>query len=158
MEKRTEVPVNQVAEALFIVNRHAKTALDPRLLYDMKKKTISKLLRENKAKKIGLHFSNQPKLSHQHSTLLVKVSNYYFHIPPAKEDFQKLSHLGKLDADYRNPKTKMPLSKAKQTLGDYIGIQIQDQKSKDPSHLNSSYYTPSSLGQLDWSPKRRRGN
>lgn len=155
MKKQKDLALTQVAEALFIVNRHAKTAPEPKELYTMKKKTINKLLKENQAEKIGLHFSNHPKYSQQHSTLLVKVENYFFHIPPAKEDFKNLTHLGNLDADYRNPKSKMGLSKAKQVISDYLGIQEPEKRRKNNTNRNhSSYYTPSSLGQMNWPPTK----
>src|SRR5690625_6934339 len=112
--------VDKLAKAIFTVNRHAKAALKPQHLYTVKKIAIERLLKEKKAEKIGLHFSNNPKLSNQHSTLLVKVSNYYFHLPPSKEDFQTLKHLGSLDADFRNPRTRMSLSYAKKIIYQYI--------------------------------------
>lgn len=155
MTKQKKEHLSEVAEALFIVNRHAKTAPDPKQLYELKKKTINKLLKEKLAEKMGLHFSDHPKLSHQHSTLLVKVSNYYFHIPPSKEDFKTLEHLGNLDADYRNPKPKMSLSQAKRVLNSYLGIKEPEKKKQDSFRAKSSYFTPSSLGQMEWPPPRR---
>src|SRR5690625_7865109 len=110
------VPVKDIARALFTINRHAKTALEPQHLYHIKKETISKLLLEKKAKKIGLHFSDHPQLSNQHSTLLVQVDDYYFHILPEKKDFEELKHLGALDKSYRKPRTTMSLYHAKRTL------------------------------------------
>ncbi|WLV26001.1 YkyB family protein [Aciduricibacillus chroicocephali] len=139
----------ELAKALYTINRHAKTAPEPQHLYYLKKSAIEKLLKENKAKKIGLHFSENPKMSSQHSTLLIKVAQYYFHIPPTKEDFKKLKHLGEQDQNYRNPQTKMPLSEAKRIISKYIGLQP---KRNDASVQTSTYssYTPSSLGKLDW--------
>ncbi|MGQ0516420.1 YkyB family protein, partial [Bacillus sp. D-CC] len=32
-----------------------------------------------------------------------------FHIPPTKEDFRILPHLGHLESSYRNPKTIHPM-------------------------------------------------
>ncbi|WP_347860725.1 YkyB family protein [Salimicrobium sp. PL1-032A] len=111
----------EIAESLFIVNRHAKTAPDPRQLYELKKQTVSKLLKEKKAKKIGLHYSNHPRLSQQHSNLLIEVSGYYFHVPAEKRDFNELEHLGEVDTSYRNPKPQRSLSKSKRTLHNYLG-------------------------------------
>lgn len=145
--------LDELAKAIFIVNRHAKTALEPQHLYMIKKLAIEKLLQEKKAKKIGLHFSNNPKFSNQHSTLLIKVGNYYFHLPPAKEDFDQLSHLGKLDQNYRNPKTKMSLSRAKQIIYQYIDW--KESKPKNKKKRYSSYYTPSSLGKMEWPPTKK---
>ncbi|MEI3604878.1 YkyB family protein [Pseudogracilibacillus sp. SE30717A] len=147
-----KLEVSEIAEAIYTVNRHAKTAPEPQHLYMIKKKAIDQLLEENKAEKIGLHFSNNPRLSNQHSTLLVKVANYYFHVPPSKDDFKKLKHLGSLDNDFRNPKTKMSLSYAKKIIYQYINW-------KSPKEINQkrvpSYYTPSSLGKMEWPPTKK---
>lgn len=145
--------VDELAKAIFIINRHAKTALDPQHLYTIKKLAIEKLLLENKAEKIGLHFSNNPKYSMQHSTLLVKVCNYYFHLPPSKEDVNELPHLGNLDNDYRNPKTRMSLSHAKKLIYQYINWSSPKPKRKTKRY--SSYYTPSSLGKMEWPPTKK---
>nr|WP_219914578.1 YkyB family protein [Thalassobacillus sp. CUG 92003] len=140
-----------MAESLFIVNRHAKTALEPKHLYDLKKYTIQKLLRESRAKKIGLHYSEHPKKSQQHSTLLIQVGNYYFHVPADKKDFQQVKHLGKVDQNFRNPKPKLSLSRAKKTLYHYLNW-------KAPQSTYNNYYSqPSMLGRMNVSPWNNRG-
>jgi len=148
------VPVEDIAKALFTINRHAKTALEPQHLYHIKKETISKLLLEKKAKKIGLHFSDHPKLSNQHSTLLVQVDDYYFHILPEKKDFEELKHLGALDKSYRNPRTKMSLSHAKRIVYQYINWKPKRTNRHSQQKYSSSYFTPSSLGKMEWPPKK----
>lgn len=114
--------VHNLAQAIFTVNRHAKTALDPKFLYELKKAALNKMIQEKKAIKIGLHFSRNPKFSQQQSDVLVQCGDYSFHIPPNKEDFQNLPHLGQLNHQTRNPKTRMSLTHAKQLLQDYTGI------------------------------------
>ncbi|GGA87814.1 hypothetical protein GCM10008025_33200 [Ornithinibacillus halotolerans] len=153
MTNTDTLSLQEIAKALYTVNRHAKTAPEPQHLYYIKKETIKRLLLEKRAKKIGLHFSEHPKLSNQHSTLLVQVDNYYFHIPPSKEDFQELKHLGALDQNYRNPQTKMSLSLAKKIIYQYIDYK-PDHKKPRKRQFNSSYYTPSSLGKMDWPPRK----
>ncbi|WP_138415133.1 YkyB family protein [Aquibacillus sediminis] len=149
--------LESIAQALFIVNRHAKTALEPKQLYHLKKHTITKLLKENRATKVGLHFSDHPKFSHQHSTLLVKVSDYYFHIPPTKEDFKTMKHLGNVDKNYRNPKPQMSLSHAKKVLSNYLNWSLSEMNKPRNKRTHSTYFTPSSLGQrIDRSPYQRR--
>ena len=143
------VSTHDLAKALYTVNRHAKTAPEPKHLYFLKKSAIEKLIKENRARKIGLHFSAHPKLSSQHSTLLIQVDQYYFHVPPAKEDFKQLKHLGDPDQDYRNPQTKMPLSEAKKLISKYIDLEPKKSELVDRTPKYSSY-TPSSLGKLDW--------
>ncbi|WP_027408315.1 YkyB family protein [Anoxybacteroides tepidamans] len=120
--ERLEPTIDNLAKAIFTVNRHAKTALNPSFLYLLKKKAIEKLINEGKAKKVGLHFSPNPRNSQQQSDVLVSVGEYYFHIPPTKEDFATLPHLGALNSSYRNPVIRMPLSQAKALLQSYTGI------------------------------------
>ncbi|OEH94216.1 YkyB family protein [Bacillus solimangrovi] len=142
MHKRTDerrvtqpiqLTVSNLAQALFTVNRHAKTAPDPKFLYLLKKKALEKLIVEGKATKCGLHFSQNPKNSLQRSDLLVSVGDYYFHMPPSKEDFKQLPHLGDANQSYRNPKTRMSLSMAKRILQSYTGMKPPTQNPKSQS-------------------------
>ncbi|MFC3039910.1 YkyB family protein [Virgibacillus xinjiangensis] len=150
-----DIPTGEIAKALYTINRHAKTAPEPKHLYHIKKEAISRLLKEKKAEKIGLHFSDHPKFSNQHSTLLVKVADYYFHIPPAKEDIKGLKHLGSLDQSYRNPPAKMSLSQAKKAIYQYIGWKPKKEKqTRQRRSYSSSYFTPSSLGKMEWPPTK----
>lgn len=135
--------IEEIAKAIFVINRHAKTALKPDELYSMKKQAIEKLLTEKQAKKIGLHFSRQPKFSKQHSTLLVQVDNYFFHIPPKKQDFKNEKHLGDLDQNYRNPKTVMSLKHAKQIICNFLDIPFEKHQHSNQKTTN---YTQSLLG------------
>ncbi|MGD7043498.1 YkyB family protein [Jeotgalibacillus proteolyticus] len=114
--------VSALSQALFTVNKHAKTASDPKYLYKLKKEALSKLLQEDKARKIGLQFSRNPGMSQQRSDVLVECGEYLFHLPPKKEDFTTLPHLGKLSDTFRNPKTKMSLREAKTLLQSYTGL------------------------------------
>ncbi|MBP1968265.1 hypothetical protein J2Z83_000357 [Virgibacillus natechei] len=154
------VSLSDLGKALFTINRHAKTAPEPQHLYFIKKEAISRLLKEKRATKVGLHFSDHPKFSNQHSTLLVKVDSYFFHIPPAKEDFKELEHLGTLDKNYRNPQTKMSLSQAKKVVYRYIDWKPKEKKPapNKRKQYSSSYFTPSSLGKMEWPPKKTHRN
>ncbi|MFC7061382.1 YkyB family protein [Halobacillus seohaensis] len=148
----SKVSSRELAESLFIVNRHAKTAPQPKHLYEIKKRAITQLLNEKRAKKIGLHFSEHPKYSKQHSTLLIEVGGYYFHIPAEKKDFDQLQHLGNLDQSYRNPKPKLSLSRAKRNLYNYLGWNQMKVNS-----VTTSYQTPPSLlGQQNITPWNQR--
>lgn len=146
--------LNELAKAIYTINRHAKTAPSPQHLYYIKKEAISRLLKEQRAERIGLHFSKHPKFSNQHSTLLVKVASYYFHIPPSREDFKVLKHLGALDQSYRNPPSKMPLSHAKKIIYKYIDWKPKKQSPSYKKAYHSTYYTPSSLGKMEWPPHK----
>ena len=138
---------NELAKAIFIINRHAKTAPEPKELYQLKKQAIDKLIAEKKATKVGLQFSDKPKLSRQHSTVLVKVGDFYFHIPPAKEDFNQIEHLGALDQNVRNPHVKMSLTQAKRIICKYLDITLP--KEKNQPYANT--YTQSLLGRWNYS-------
>lgn len=126
----------QLATAIYTVNRHAKTAIDNKPLYELKKLAIQKMITEKKASKIGLHFVRNPRNSQQQSSVLVQCADYYFHLLPVKEDFKTLPHLGHLDDTYRNPIRKMSIRMAKQLLTDYIGPP-KATKSKSTNHSTS---------------------
>src|SRR4051812_37806978 len=98
---KEKLTIDNLSQALFIVNRHAKTAPNPKYLYKLKHEALKKLLEEGKAKKLGLHFSKNPRNSKQQSDVLVECGHYTFHIPPTKSDFAELPHLGKLDGSVR---------------------------------------------------------
>lgn len=112
----------QLSSAIFTVNKHAKTALDNKYLYELKRLAIEKMMENGRAKKIGLHFVKNPRFSQQQSSVLVQCADYYFHLLPKKEDFKSLPHLGHLDEEYRNPQRRMSLNTAKQLLSDYTGL------------------------------------
>ena len=108
--------LDSLAQAIFIVNKHAKTALEPKNLYNLKRLALNKLLQEGKAKKLGLHFSDNPRFAAQQSDVIISCDAYVFHLPPTKEDLKNLPHLGNRSSYIRNPKAVMSLSKAKQIL------------------------------------------
>ncbi|MCM3568728.1 YkyB family protein [Neobacillus mesonae] len=121
-QRNENLTIENLSQAVFIVNRHAKTAINPKFLYKLKQESLKKLIEEGKAKKIGLHFSEHPRNSQQQSDCLVECGRYFFHIPPTKSDFVNLPHLGKLDGRVRNPKASMSLNSAKAILQSYTGI------------------------------------
>lgn len=131
--------LKEIQHALFTVNRHAKTALDSRELYDLKKRTLTKLLRERLAEKVALEFSKDPRHGLQSSVVLVKVgtntseTTFYFHMLAEKEDF-KLRHNGKSDEAIRNPRVSMPLDTAKKILYRYLGVRTPSKQKKQMSH------------------------
>lgn len=135
-----EQTVENLARAIFIVNKHAKTATDPKFLYLLKRKALEKLLTEGKAIKKGLHFSRNPKNSQQQSDVLVAAGEYYFHMPPSKEDIASLPHLGTLNQTYRNPKTYLSLVQAKNLLQQYVGIKETNSPTNKP--MNKTYQKP----------------
>lgn len=152
-----EPTVHNLSQAIFLVNRNAKTALDPSHLYFLKKKAIEKLLREGKAEKVGLHFSPTPGNSQQRSDVLVQVGDYYFHTPPSKEDYHTLPHLGKRDDSYRNPRPSISLKQAKDVLAHYIGDEAQ-KKDGNKQHPPKNHRSNPSFPEKQVKPKRRVDN
>lgn len=113
--------VDNLAKALFAVNRHAKTSPQPQKLYQLKTSVIEKLIDEGKATKVGLQQSPNPSKYHQQtSNTLVKVGEYGFHILSTREDLLELPHLGEWSDDFRNPTDTFPLRQAVQLLEQYI--------------------------------------
>ena len=149
--------VLELSQAIFIVNKHAKAAPQPRFLYELKQLAIQKMLKEGKAKKLGLHFSNNPRYAQQQSDVVIECGDYLFHVPPSKEDIKSLPHLGNRIADKRNPKTHMSLSKAKAIIYNYIGKREEQKekrsiysplckKRKQKNQNTSNIFTSSFLG------------
>jgi hypothetical protein len=128
-----------IAKAIFVVNRHSKSALDLRKLYELKKRSLTKLLHEGKAKKVGIH-TFEGKQCVQTAAVLIQVGSYFFHTPPTQEDFRQLNSLGRIDGHHRNPKvTGFSLKKAKAILYSFIGKTEAKSKSQRP-HWNVSEY------------------
>ncbi|MGG0645194.1 YkyB family protein [Sporosarcina gallistercoris] len=123
--------LRELAIAIYTVNRHAKTAPDNRLLYQLKKVAIAKLLETGGAEKVGLHFVENPRHSKQHSTVLVRCGEFLFHTLPEKEDFAQLPHLGEQDMEFRNPQERMSLKAARDLLTNFTGI-LQENTPKPP--------------------------
>ncbi|RHW33966.1 hypothetical protein D1B33_14255 [Lysinibacillus yapensis] len=136
-----EFSVENLSRAVFVVNKHAKSATDPKFLYTLKKQALEKMLDEGKAEKVGLHFSRNPKLSKQTSSVLISCGEFLFHTPPTKQDFQTLPHLGDLNDQQRNPKTQVSLKQAKSLLLAYTGMK-EPQPTNPYSQKTKPYLSP----------------
>ena len=115
--------LEELTHALYVINRNLKTIGDQerkRYLYNLKKDVLLQLVAEGKAKKVGIHFSPNPKLCKQASDVLIEVGDFAFHIPTTKEDFNNLPHLGSRENEKRNPKIYYPFKKAVRVLEDYM--------------------------------------
>lgn len=142
---------SEIAQAIFTVNRHAKTATDNQYLYALKKEALHLMIQQNRAQKLGLHFSKNPRKSQQQSSVLVKCGDYYFHMLPKKEDFHALEHFGDLDETYRNPPSRMNLKHAKELLRTFTGLEPINNK---PSmSALSKRYEPKDMDRF-YSPKK----
>jgi hypothetical protein len=153
---KKEITTEDLGKAIFTINKHAKTALEPKALYWLKKKTIEKLLKEGKAKKVGLHYSPNPKNCRQQSDVLISIGDYFFHIPPSKEDHKQLPHLGNRDGSYRNKKSDFSLKKSKEILEFYLDEKKitkepkreMKQKKRGINNINNNIFTNSYLGKI----------
>lgn len=142
---------SDIAQAIFTVNRHAKTAPDNQFLYALKKEALTVMILQDRAHKIGLHFSKNPRKSQQQSSVLVKCGNYYFHMLPKKEDFENLEHLGQLDESYRNPPSRMNLKMAKEMLSELTGL--TPKKKEEPKKQFTKSYQPRQMDRF-YTPKK----
>lgn len=137
------ITIESLSQAIFIVNRHAKTATFPKYLYMLKHEALKKLIEDGKAKKVGLHYSENPRNSQQQSDVLIECGRYLFHIPPTKNDFIELPHLGRLDGSVRNPKTALSLSHAKLILQSFTGMSdIQPPSSSNDKRNHRTFQKP----------------
>jgi hypothetical protein len=133
-----QVTQENLAKALYVVNRHAKTSPEPQKLYQLKTAVLEKMIHEGKAQKVGLQQSPNPSKYHQQtSNTLVKVGEYGFHILSSREDLLELPHLGPWSEDFRNPTDSFPLRQAIQLLERYAGVKEKTTQTKPsrPTHL-----------------------
>lgn len=136
MEFETET----IARAVFIINRHSKTALDTRFLYQLKKAALLKLLAEKRAQKVGLQFSKNPKNCYQHSTVLITCQDFLFHLPADKQDLLSLKHLGTQQSIHKKHDFHMSLSRAKFIIQNYTDTQTQTPRKKPTYQSTCPYF------------------
>lgn len=146
--------MESIKHALYSVNRHVKTAIDKHELYDLKNKTLQKLIKVGHAEKMWLEYSAHPGKSKQSTVVLVKVGiktqgdPHYFHTIPEKDDYQFLKHKGVVSTqDLRNPKSNMALNLAKKILLKFIGVAPKKVKVQKPLRhaLNKRIFVSSFL-------------
>lgn len=75
--------VENLAQAIFTVNRHAKTAPNPKYLYKLKHEALKKMISEGKAKKSDsiFHKTQNCVNSSQQSLLFAVIIPFIFHRP-----------------------------------------------------------------------------
>lgn len=146
--------LESIKQALYSVNRHAKTAISKHELYDLKYQTLQKLIKIGHAKKMCLEYSTRSGKAQQSTVVLVKVGMknegepLYFHMIPEKDDFKSLKHTGTvITQGLHNPKSTMSLTLAKKLLQEFIGKESKKantQKPRKPT-LNKKIFTSSFL-------------
>lgn len=120
--------INEIAQAIYVINRRAKVAPDSSALYALKHAAIKKLLSEQRATKLCIH--RFKRVHHFHSILdskvdvpttftLVSCGEYIFHYPAEKQDLKDLQYEKEI-VSIRNPYSKMKYSSAKHILLQYL--------------------------------------
>lgn len=117
-----EFVLDLLVRSIFVMNRTAKTAPDPRYPYALKQTALEKLLADGWAQKVGLHYSPNPRNCRQQVDVLVQILDYGFHLPPTKEDIRTLPHLGLRGEGVRNPHVPIPFNVALFLLVTYTGL------------------------------------
>lgn len=115
-----------ILSAVYTVNNHAKNVRNPQYLYFLKRETLTRLIEIKYAEKVGLYFNSKAK-PFKRPSLLIQSLNFYFHLPPHKEDIQLLPHLDNHNPYYKNPKRHINLKQSKKILEQFVG---QDKMSK----------------------------
>jgi hypothetical protein len=112
----------KIAEAIYVVNCHAKTSTQPQSLYALKRVALKKLINEGSAHVVGLHrYSSRPGLRPRPPhCVLIRCHNYYFHRIPSRYELLHLKPIPNA-TERRNPKVRLSLSNAKIILSNYIG-------------------------------------
>nr|WP_194950002.1 YkyB family protein [Anoxybacillus flavithermus] len=143
-----ELTDENIAEALYIINKSAKKSRDTKQkkyyegkysvvnrsktrqmkLYALKDEVISKLRSENKMEVLGYHVQG-----YENYLLLLKLADYTFHTPVNKLDTKGLEFLGEIDLipAEKTKKTTLKFSEAVKLLETYIGKSINDLYKKE---------------------------
>ncbi len=113
--KLLEATDKSLAEALYIINKSAKTSRDTKQsnyysrnfqvvgaaktrqnkLYDLKDETISKLLDENRIKILGYH-EQQAYDGDTNFLLMLEIEGFSFHLPASEQQMAGLNKLGEI--------------------------------------------------------------
>ena len=75
--KELKPTVENLSKAIYTVNRHAKTATNPKYLYLLKRKLCKSCLMKEKVKGRPA-FSKNPRFSQQQSDVLISLGDYFF--------------------------------------------------------------------------------
>lgn len=146
--------IESIKQALYSANRHVKTAIDKRELYDLKSKTLQKLIKIGHAEKMWLEYSAHPGRTKQSTVVLVKVGvktqgkPHFFHMIPEKDDSECLKHKGDVSTEHlHNPKSNMSITLAKKVLLKFIGETPKKENVKKPlkQALNKRIFVSSFL-------------
>lgn len=117
-----------IAQSIYVINKRVKQVSDPNHLYKLKYDALTKLLKENKAKKLYLHRFNRAHKLHASLTIptnlnkifvVVTCENYYFHYPANNKDLKELKFREKI-YDNPNPPSDISYFTAKKNIINYL--------------------------------------
>lgn len=127
--------VREIAKAIYVINNHAKNAPE---LYSVKDMAIKQLLKEGRAHKLGLHYSQNLGKTFRRLYVVIRVDDFVFHLPSTKEDRKTLEVI-ESNPNHHNPKVSMSLDRAKQILKIFY---TQPKPSVIHQHPTPKPYTP----------------
>lgn len=119
---------DEIAQAIYVVNRRAKIVTDASILYGLKHDAIKKLVTEQRATRLCVH---RFKRVHQFHSIrstkvdintiftLVSCGEYIFHYPAERQDIKDLLFQQKI-IGIRNPCSEMSYASAKRLLIEYL--------------------------------------
>jgi hypothetical protein len=111
-----------IVQAIYIINRAAKMSRRSKTLYTLKRSALLKLLRENSAYVVGLHYYSSQRCSTPRYYLLICSHNYFFHLVPKHNDLSTHPTVTAIKY-HRNPLVTMPLDNAIKIVSTYINKQ-----------------------------------
>jgi hypothetical protein len=108
-----------IAEAIYVINRHAKTTTDTERFYKLKRAALLKLLRENSAYVVGLQYHASRLSTTPRKYVLICCHNYFFHLVPTEYDLSSLPNVVRNNYQ-RNRRVEISLETAIQIISSYL--------------------------------------
>lgn len=127
IEIRDLKATERIAEALEVINQHAKMKSDFPDFDKLKNEVLTKLIKYKLARKIGLQRDPQDK---KQVLTIVEVGDFCFHILPTESDIQDLYFLFLY---FRNPKPTMELEEAKVVILTFLNSRPSTKQKIQPN-------------------------
>ena len=128
-----QITANRIAEALVVINKHAKRKREFPDFYNLKNEILTKLIKLKFARKIGLDIYRYPQKGREQVFTVVEVGDYCFHTTPTESDIQNLYFLF---LKHRNPKPTMKLKNAEVVILTFLNAkQPTKQKLQSNAYL-----------------------
>lgn len=126
--QRRNFATDEIAQAIYVVNRRAKMVPDASMLYALKHEAIKKLVSEQRATRLCVHRFKRvhhfhsikdPKIDVNTIFTLVSCGEYIFHYPANQQDIKDLLFQRRI-IGIRNPRSEMSYATAKRLLIGYL--------------------------------------